>query len=142
MNRSNSQRVQFQFACQGIDWNELIQLFKAANLGGREGDKVRRSFENSSVVCFATRGGRLIGAARALSDGEYHATVYDVVVAPDLQRRGIGHALMKELLAQLPVWRILLVADGDARRFYQRLGFEPYADILARIDKTKLFDRG
>jgi ribosomal protein S18 acetylase RimI-like enzyme len=140
MNTSDSQTVRFQFTCQGIDWGELIRLFKGAGLGGREGDKIRRAFENSTVVCFAMRGDQLVGAARALSDGEYHAAVYDVVVLPELQRRGIGKDLMNALLARLPVWRILLVADGDASRFYQRLGFEPYADVHARIDGTRLFD--
>ena len=47
---------------------------------------------------------------------------------------------MNELLAALPVWRVLLVADGDARRFYQRLGYEPFGDVLARFDQTKLYD--
>ena len=88
----------------------------------------------------AARGSRLVGAARALSDSEYHATIYDVVVAPDLQRRGIGCDMMSALLAHLPVWRILLVADGDASRFYQRLGFQRYANVLARIDRSRLFD--
>jgi hypothetical protein len=38
----------------------------------------------------------------------------------------------------LPVWRVLLVADGDARPFYQRLGFEPFGDVLALFDRAKL----
>jgi ribosomal protein S18 acetylase RimI-like enzyme len=140
MNTSDSNSVQFQFTGEGVNWTELIKLFKAANLAAREGDKIRRAFENSTVVCFATRNTQLIGAARALSDGEYHATIYDVIVAPEFQRQGMGALLMKALLARLPVWRILLVADGDASRFYQRLGFEPYADVLARIDPSRLFD--
>jgi ribosomal protein S18 acetylase RimI-like enzyme len=111
------------------------------DLGGREGDKVRRAFENSTVVCFAMDGPRLVGAARALSDHEYHATVYDVVVHPEYQRRGLGSRLMGEMLALLPVWRVLLVADGDAKRFYQRLGFEPFGDVLALVDRAKLYDR-
>jgi hypothetical protein len=62
--------VQFQFDSQGLDWRHLVQLFKVANLGGREGDKVRRAFEKSSVVCFAKDKLRLVAAGRALSDGE------------------------------------------------------------------------
>ncbi len=135
---NHPQAIRFQHDSRGVDWQELIRLFKLANLGGREGDKVKRAFENSTVVCFVMDGPRLVGAARALSDGEYHATVYDVVVHPDYQRRGIGTRLMNELLATLPVWRVLLVADGDARRFYQRLGYEPFGDMLARFDPTKL----
>lgn len=129
-----------QFDIRDVDWPELVQLFKAADLGGREGDKIRRAFENSTVVCFAFDGARLVGAARALSDLEYHATIYDVAVHPDYQRQGIGTRLMTEILRLLPVWRVLLVADADAAPFYSRLGFTPFTDVLARFDRAKLFD--
>ena len=132
--------VRFQRNIDGVDWRELVRLFKIANLGGREGDKLRRAFENSTVVCLAMDAGKLVGAARALSDREYHATVYDVVVHPEYQRQGLGSRLMSEVLASLPVWRVLVVADGDAKLFYQRLGFEPFGDTLARFDRTKLYD--
>jgi aralkylamine N-acetyltransferase len=132
--------IQFQRDSHGIDWQELVRLFQLAKMGGREGDKVRRGFENSTFVCFALDGHRLVGAARALSDGEYHATVYDVVVHPDYQRRGVGTRLMRELLAVLRVWRVLLVAEDDARPFYRRLGFEPFESVLARFDQGRLYD--
>jgi len=130
--------IRFQHDPRDIDWPMLESLFKAADLGGREGDKIRRAFQNSPVVCFVFAGPRLIGAARALTDFEYHATVYDVVIHPDHQRHGIGAALMHEVLSRLPVWRILLVADGDAARFYGRLGFQPYGDVMARVDPSRL----
>lgn len=124
----------------GIDWPALVDLFKLTNLGGREGDKIRRAYEKSDVVCFAMDGPRLVGAARALSDFEYHATIYDVVVHPDYQGRSVGTRMMKELLSALPVWRVLLVADANVRAFYERLGFEPFGDVRARLDRTKLYD--
>jgi GNAT superfamily N-acetyltransferase len=132
--------IRFQHHIRDIDWPVLESLFNAADLGGREGDKIRRAFENSQVVCFVLAGPRLIGAARALTDFEYHATVYDVVIHPDYQRQGIGAALMREVLKRLPVWRVLLIADGDAARFYARLGFQPYGDAMALLDRSRLRD--
>jgi ribosomal protein S18 acetylase RimI-like enzyme len=82
-----------------------------------------------------------IAAGRALSDFEYHATIYDVAVDPDYQHGGIGSRLVRELLSRLPVWRVLLIADADVQPFYQRLGFTPYDDVMAVIDKNRLFDR-
>lgn len=134
--------VRFQRDIMGVDWQELISLFKLAKLGGREGDKVQRAFENSTAVCFAFDGPRLVGAARALSDREYHATLYDVAVHPDYQRQGIGARLVNELIAMLPVWRVLLVAEGDVREFYRRLGFESFGNVMGRFDHTRLFDAG
>jgi ribosomal protein S18 acetylase RimI-like enzyme len=128
----------FRFDASGVDWHALERLFKDAGLAGRAGDKLRRAFENSTVVCFVWDGERLIGCARALSDHEYHATIYDVAIHPEYQRRGIGSQLMREMLSRLPVWRVLLIADGDAARFYGRLGFKPYGDVLALLDPKKI----
>lgn len=132
--------VHFQFDSQGVDWQRLLHLFKVTNMGGREGDKVRRAFEKSNVVCFAKDKLQLVAAGRALTDGEYHATIYDLVVDPNYQREGIGTRLMTELLARLPVWRVLLVAGSEVQPFYRRLGFESYNDVMARCDRSKLFD--
>jgi hypothetical protein len=48
---------------------------------------------------------------------------------------------MNELMRQLPVWRVLLVADSEAAPFYKRLGFEPYGDVMAYLDRSKLYDQ-
>ncbi len=134
--------VRYQFSTEDVNWQEVEALFKAADLGGRVGDKLRRAFEHSSVVCFAYDGARLIGASRALTDWEYHALIYDVAVHPDYQRRGIGHRMMSELLGRMPVWRTMLVAADDVKDFYRQLGFEEYKDVMARLDWNKLYDDG
>jgi hypothetical protein len=36
---------------------------------------------------------------------------------------------------------VLLIADVDVQPFYQRLGFTSYNDVMAVIDKDRLFDR-
>jgi len=134
-----------QYHCDGIEWAEVEALFRATGLDGRAGDKIRRSFENSSLVCFVFAQGdgdrRLVGMCRAITDWEYHAVIYDVAVQPELQSQGIGSAMLREVLAKLPVWRVMLVSDDeDAQRFYRRLGFAAYANVMARFDWDRLYD--
>ena len=130
--------VTFQFDCKEVSTHELEELFAAADLKGRAGEKIRRAFVNSSAVCLAYDGSRLIGACRALTDGEYHAVIYDVAVRPEYQARGIGRRLMEELLGRLSVWRVMVVADSNVQGFYQKFGFEPYPDVMARLDWHRL----
>src|SRR3954468_1330641 len=47
-------------------------------------------------------GQRLIGAVRVLTDGYFFATVPEVLVDPDYQRRGVGRELMFRALAAAP----------------------------------------
>src|ERR1043166_6814069 len=130
----------YRFSTDDIRWSELEALFKVAGMGGRTGQKIARAFEKSSLVWLAFDNARLVGASRALTDWEYHATIYDVVVHPDYQHRGIGTRIMQELMQRLRVWRIMLVANGEVQSFYRKLGFEDYHDVMARLDHSRLYD--
>lgn len=54
----------------------------------------------SSFCVFAARtdGGEVIGLARTTSDGYTSAHIQDTLVWPESQRRGVGGALLDELL--------------------------------------------
>lgn len=132
--------IDFHTDLEQVDWAALEALFVTAGLGGRSGDKLRRAFVQSSAVCLAYDGGRLVGASRALSDGEYHTLIYDVAVHPACQRQGIGRRLVESLLERLPAWRTMLVADEEVQPFYARLGFASYPDVMARLDWGRLYD--
>jgi ribosomal protein S18 acetylase RimI-like enzyme len=130
----------YRFDGEGVTTGALEALFAAADLRGRVGDKVRRAFLNSHAVCLAYGGDRLIGAGRAITDGEYHALIHDLAVLPDYQRRGIGQTILGHLMRRLPVWRVMLVADDGVQGFYRKAGFEPYSDVMARLDWNRLYD--
>jgi ribosomal protein S18 acetylase RimI-like enzyme len=132
--------ITLQFDLQGVDWEELEALFEATGMGGRKGDKVRRGFENSQLVCFARDGARLVGSSRAITDWEYHAVIYDVAVLPEYQGRGIGRRIMEALIARLPVWRIMLVTEEENVAFYNKLGFDQVQIVMARFDRDRLYD--
>jgi len=132
--------IEFHEDHSKVDWQELEALFTMTNLGGRKGDKLRRAFLNSQVVCYAFDVDRLVGVGRAITDGEYHAFVYDVAVHPGYQGRGLGTKVVRMLLNRLPVWRTMLVASADVQPFYARVGFAPYLDVMARLNADNLYD--
>lgn len=132
--------ITYRFSCEHVTTRELEELFAAAQLGGRVGEKIRRAFVNSSHVCLAYDGERLIGASRAITDGEYHGLIYDVAVDPEYQGQGVGRRMMEELLKRMPVWRVMLVAEEAVQGFYRTLGFEGYPDVMVRLDWNYLYD--
>lgn len=70
---------------------------------------------------------KLIGMARATSDHAFNATIWDVLVDPSYQGRGLGKALVEQLirtLLQRDIGNITLFADNKVVDFYKNLGFE------------------
>jgi GNAT superfamily N-acetyltransferase len=116
--------VRITTTTNGVDWNELADIFPRAPLGTRQPEKLAIRFSNSYAVSFAYDGDVLIGAARAISDGDQHAAIYDVVLLPEYQKHGIGRQLMKSLLDQLSnIEAIILYAVPGKEGFYQQFGF-------------------
>ena len=103
----------------------------------RSSGDLRRMLAGSPVVVSLWRGKRLVGFGRAASDGRYRAVLWDIVVAGDLQGRGLGRRVVEALL-EAPdlqeVERIYLMTTNSAG-FYQQLGFsnaEPQQLLIRR----------
>ncbi|MEZ4661815.1 MAG: GNAT family N-acetyltransferase [Caldilineaceae bacterium] len=76
------------------------------------------------VAVGAWDGERLVGFARALSDGHFHAYVEDVMVHPDYRRRGIADRMLQRLLEALAhIDTISLFCKNDLIPLYERRGF-------------------
>ena len=68
--------------------------------------------------------GEVVGIGRLLDDGAFYATVWDVIVLPEAQRRGIGTAILERLLERAAGRSIVaLVASLAGRPLYERYGF-------------------
>jgi GNAT superfamily N-acetyltransferase len=79
--------------------NQLWYLFCALDWHfGRTPETVKAAFDNSSYVVTAWKNEQLVGVGRAISDGLFYTGVYDVLVHPEYQRRGIGTKIMREIL--------------------------------------------
>ncbi|MEL6492080.1 MAG: GNAT family N-acetyltransferase [Cyanobacteria bacterium J06634_6] len=115
-----------------IDLYELEELCDAVGWSRRPIRKVRKAIQNSFLVItmWEQRGNRkrLIGFSRATSDHAFNATIWDVVVHPDCQGKGLGRALMNQLIKKLrseDISNVTLFADPDVVSFYKQLGFMP-----------------
>ncbi len=92
---------------------------------GRDLTPLTQALLASDVIVTAWDQTKLIGLARALSDGVYRATIWDVVVLSEYRGLGLGKHLVKTLLATPPlvqVERIYLMTTHH-QAFYERLGF-------------------
>jgi GNAT superfamily N-acetyltransferase len=133
--RTRAMTITYRSDCVGLASSDLEALFLSADMSGRIGEKVLRAFLKSAYVCIAYDGSDLVGASRAITDGEYHGIIHDVVVRPGYQGQGIGRHMMEQLLLRMPVWRIMLVARAGAEGFYHGLGFEPLSNVMARFSQ-------
>lgn len=124
-----SERIIFSSE-RDIDLYELEELCNAVGWSRRPLRKVKKAIEHSFLVAsmWEVRGSqrRLVGFARATSDHAFNATIWDVVVHPDFQGKGLGKAMMKYMIKQLrgeDISNITLFADPQVVDFYKGLGF-------------------
>jgi GNAT superfamily N-acetyltransferase len=110
----------------GIDWDELSELYRVAPLGDKPPAWLQTVFGNSMFVRVVYAGDRLVGAGRGLADGADCAYLADVAVHPDHQGTGLGQALIRRLVDAASGHRkIILYANPGTEGFYRRLGFLP-----------------
>ena len=97
---------------------------------GRSRQQLREMLKGSQVVVSLWRGKRMVGFGRASSDGIYRAVLWDVVVAGDLQGRGLGRRVVEALLASprlREVERVYLMTTNSTG-FYEQMGFKTVAN--------------
>jgi predicted GNAT family N-acyltransferase len=112
----------------------------------RTADGVERMLAGSDAVVALVRRAddRLVGFARALTDGAYVALVLDVIVAADLRGRGLGATLMEAMLGHpglAGVGSVELTCRDPLVEFYRRFGFTDRAGgsrLMRRTDDPRL----
>lgn len=119
---------------------EVVDLYDAVGWSAYTADResLLRGVAGSHLVLTARDdGGRLVGLARTLSDGATACYLQDLLVRPDGQRRGVGRALVVEVLRRYRDVRFVGlttdaadVADGGASQaFYRAVGLVPHPEL-------------
>src|SRR5690242_2030412 len=57
------------YSSEGVDWQALAEVYRAAPLGDKSPADLKTVFANSRYICFVYDGEWLVGAGRVLADG-------------------------------------------------------------------------
>ena len=116
--------------CKNINLYELEQLCDSVGWVRRPLKKVKTAIDHSFItVCLFYKSKdskKLIGFARATSDTVFNATIWDVVIHANFQGKGLGKALMDQIILHLryaDISTITLFADPQVVSFYRNIGF-------------------
>ncbi|MBT4762884.1 MAG: GNAT family N-acetyltransferase [Bdellovibrionaceae bacterium] len=122
------------YGVDGLDWDEVDQLFTKAPLGARSASMFQEACKYSPVIVSAWDGNKLIGFGRAFTDFFAYAAIYDIAVLPEYQNQGVGRALMESIINRVEKcgYITLFVAPGR-ENFYEKLGFKKLKSGMAKI---------
>ena len=92
---------------------------------------LEQGYKNSLLVLAAYENDELLGVIRVVGDGYTVVFIQDILVFPDIQRKGVGTALLKSVLDRYShVRQIELTTDNTDKTvaFYKSLGFTEFSD--------------
>ncbi len=104
-----------------INASELIDVFQSVGWN-KNPSNITEAFKNSWYIT-ARDDNKLIGFARAISDYYYYTGIYDIVVRPEYQKRGIAGAMVRRLLEKFKGTYFFLTYTEGNRDFYAKCGF-------------------
>ena len=111
-----------------VDLTQLQALFKLGAFWATERkiEDLNVAIENSEPVISVWDSQKLIGFARATSDGIYRATIWDVVIDPEYRGAGLGRKLVQTVLSHPRMNRVerVYLTTTHQQSFYERIGFE------------------
>ena len=120
--------IQFCDRQSVVDLTQLQALFKLGAFWATERkiEDLNIAIENSEPVISVWDSQKLVGFARATSDGIYRATIWDVVIDPQYRGAGLGRKLVQTVLSHPRMNRVerVYLTTTHQQSFYERIGFE------------------
>lgn len=124
--------IEWTLSTDGIDWDELSELYRIAPLGNKSADWLRTTYGNSMFKCLALEEGRIVAAGRAVADGADCSYLCDIVVHPRRQGTGLGGELLRRLIGLSRGHRkIILYVVPGREAFYPKHGFRRMTTAMA-----------
>lgn len=122
-----------------IDLHQLQALLNKSAFWAkdRQIEDLKIAIDRSEPVVSAWAEDKIIGFARATSDGVYRATIWDVVVDCDYQGLGLGRKLVEQVLAHPSMSRVerIYLTTTHQQGFYERMGFAVNSSTTMILDR-------
>jgi ribosomal protein S18 acetylase RimI-like enzyme len=120
--------------------SELQELYRFTHWGrSRALDQIARMLQGSNL-CFSARcDGRLVAFCRMLTDFVFRGSMWDILVHPDHQGKGLGSRMMNYALSHPAVKDVPIITcySSDLVSFLRRQGFES-ADGLMVLQRAPI----
>lgn len=131
--------IRLKYKLEPMDLPLLKNIYQSVGWMKHDEAIIKKVFDASTHKVFVMEDEKIIGFARALSDGVFNATIYDVVVHKDFQNKGVARIALTDLLKQLdPVSCIQLIATTGNDTFYKKFGFKKLKTGMAIYQNVEL----
>lgn len=140
----NNAQIQFSDRTIEVDIEQVQQLFELCTFWAknRSIEDLSIAITNSEPVITVWDEDKLIGFARATSDGIYRATIWDVVIHPDYRGTGLGSKLVETVLSHPRMSRVerVYLMTTHQQKFYEKIGFEQNSTTTMVLHNQSKFD--
>lgn len=130
--------LEWKHSADGLDWEELSALYRAAPLGEKKPLHLQKVFSNSMFQCFVYENKKLVAAGRALADGADCSYICDIAVLPSHQGIGLGKQVVSHLVGMSRDHKkIILYAVPGKEPFYRKFGFLRMKTAMALFENQQ-----
>ena len=99
-----------------LDFESVLDLNRSINWTAYTSnpERLQQALVHSSLVLVFKERGSVVGQVRSISDQHTICYIQDILVHPELRRRGIGKNLVQQVLVRFSqVHRVVLMTDDE-----------------------------
>lgn len=126
--------ITYKTTKENVNWDEVAAVLDRSGLSHYPADVQKTIFTNSYAVVFVYDEERIVGVARALSDGVCQGAIYNVALDPEYHGYGIGKEMIGNLLHQLAGQNIILYTHPQTVSLYEHFGFRRAKSAMEYFD--------